>query len=77
MFKPLRETHGKDQIKQALVRKKNGKIQPIDVANFVNCAGAWSGDLARLMKIGIGERLRPFFVKPLPYMAGWSVYYDS
>jgi len=59
MFKPLRETHGKDQIKQALVRKKNGKIQPIDVANFVNCAGAWSGDLARLMKIGIDDEDNP------------------
>ena len=60
MFKPAFETHGPDRIKQALVRKKNGKIQPIDVAKYINCAGAWSGDLARLMKIGLGERLRPF-----------------
>lgn len=48
-------TWGHDLYNDALIRKKNGKLQPIRFANIVNCGGPWSADVARLCKIGTDD----------------------
>ena len=55
-------TWGIDRYRDALIRKSNGKIQPVRFGNIINCAGPWSADLARLMKIGLGEVV---FIRPI------------
>jgi len=52
-------TWGHDLYRDALIRKKNGKIQPIRFANIINCGGPWAADIARLMKVGIDDTDNP------------------
>jgi len=48
-------TYGRDRITDAMVRKKDGMIQPIKFHSLINCAGPWAADLARLAKIGTDD----------------------
>jgi len=58
-------TWGYDLFRDALIRKKNGKIQPVRFANIINCAGPWAADLARKMKIGVDDIDNPDDVRCL------------
>jgi FAD-dependent oxidoreductase domain-containing protein 1 len=54
-FIDKRTRQGRDEVHDALVRKSNGDIQPLQFHKLVNAAGPWAGQLARLLKIGTDD----------------------